>query len=189
MAQTSLNQFKTDFLGGTRQNRFEIQGVIPYSGGALSSFHVRSSLIPTLQTSTIVYDYLGRKSFFPGEKMYSTWSFAVLDDPSSGANNLWQKFQSWQNRINNHFTNVSDVSAQQSTEPSYKAFGWRINQLDLNGNTIKTFMLNGCWPRSVNEISFNMGRPNVLNTFNVVFVFDTVQIFDRTVQITNTNIT
>lgn len=189
MPQTSLNQFKTDFLGGTRQNRFVIEGVIPYSGGQLSSFHIRSSLIPTLQTSTVSYDYMGRKSFFPGEKMYSTWSVAVLDDPYSTANNLWKKFQNWQNNINNHFTNVSDVSAQGTAEPAYKAFGWKINQLDLNGNTLKTFMLNGCWPRSVNEIGFNMGRPNVLNTFNVVFVFDTVQIFNKTTEITNPNIT
>lgn len=189
MPQTSLNQFKTDFLGGTRQNRFVIEGAIPYGGGQISSFHIRSSLIPTLQTSTISYDYMGRKSFFPGEKMYSTWSVAVLDDPSSSANNLWKKFQVWQNNINNHFSNSSDLSLGISNEPNYKAFGWKVNQLDLNGNNIKTFILNGCWPRSVNEIGFNMGRPNVLNTFNVVFVFDTVQIFDKSVEITSSNIT
>lgn len=188
MAQTSLNNFKTDFLGGTRQNRFVIEGTIPYSGGAMSTFHIRSSLIPTLQTSTITYDYMGRKSYFPGEKMYSTWSVQVLDDPFSTANNLWKKFQTWQNNINNHFTNTSDVSAQQSSEPLYKAFGWRVNQLDLNGNNLKTFMLNGCWPKSVGDIGLNMGRPNVLNTFNVVFVFDTVQIFDKTTEITNSTI-
>lgn len=188
MPQTSLNQFKTDFLGGTRQNRFVITGGIPYDGGQISSFHIRSSLIPTLQTSTVSYDYMGRKSFFPGEKMYSTWSVAVLDDPKSTEHNLWKKFQNWQNQINNHYTNTSDLTLGTTNEPSYKAFGWRVDQLDLNGNTLKTFMLNGCWPRSVNEIGLNMSRPNVLNTFNVIFVFDTIQIFDKSVQITNTNI-
>lgn len=188
MPQTSLNQFKNNFFGGTRQNRFVITGTIPYGGGQISSFHVRSSLIPTLQTSTISYDYMGRKSFFPGEKMYSTWSVAVLDDPNSSQDNLWKKFQNWQNNINNNFTNVSDLSLGNTNEPSYKAFGWRVNQLDLNGNTLKTFILNGCWPRSVNEIGFNMGRPNALNTFNAVFVFDTIQVFDKGVEITSTNI-
>jgi hypothetical protein len=178
MPQTSLNDFKTNFDGGTRQNRFYIEGTIPFGNGAVSSFHVRSTLIPTLQTSTIAYDYMGRKSYFPGEKMYSTWSVSVIDDPSSQYD-LWAKFNIWQNNINNHETNRSDISLQTGTFASYKANGWKINHLDLNGNIIKTFVLNGCWPRSINEINFNMSRPNVINTFNVVFVFDSVEIYTQ----------
>jgi hypothetical protein len=184
MPQTSLNAFKGNFDGGTRQNRFVVRGVIPFGNGQISSFHIRSTLIPTLQTSTISYDYLGRKSHFPGEKMYSTWSVAVLDDPTAQTYNLWRSFHRWQNTINNHLTNVPDPSLSGTATPAYKANGWEVKHLDLNGNTLKTFVLNGCWPRSINEINFNMGRPNVLNTFNVVFVFDTIQIFDRDSSIT-----
>lgn len=184
MPQTALNNFKLNFDGGTRQNRFVVVGVIPFGNGQISTFHIRSTLIPTLQTSTLAYDHMGRKSFFPGEKMYSTWSVAVLDDPFSSTNNLWKSFHKWQNRINNHLTNVEDESVQGTTTTAYKANGWEVRQLDLNGNILKSFVLNGCWPRTINEINFNMGRTNVTNTFNVVFVFDTIQIFDKTTSIT-----
>jgi hypothetical protein len=119
----------------------------------------------------------------PGEKMYSTWSVSVMDDPSSQYD-LWAQFNIWQNSINNHQTNQSDVSLRNGTVASYKANGWKIHHLDLNGNILKTFVMNGCWPRSINEINFNMARPNAINTFNVVFVFDTIEIYNQTNQIT-----
>ena len=183
MPQTALNNFKDNFDGGTRQNRFLVRGVIPFSGGQISTFHIRSTLIPTLQTSSVAYDYFGRKSFFPGEKMYSTWSVAVVDDPNSTNANLWRSFNNWQNKINNNLTNESSVSTQGT--PIYKADNWEIRHLDLNGNSLKSFFLSGCWPRSITEINMNMGRPNVINTFNVVFVFDTIQISSKGSYITS----
>ena len=64
----SLNQFKDNFKGGTRQNRFLVTGAFPSGVGTFSTagnasntgkaipFHIRSTLIPTLQTSTVSYD-------------------------------------------------------------------------------------------------------------------------------------
>lgn len=185
MPQTFLNDFKNNFDGGTRQNRFVVKGSIPYSGGQISTFHIRSTLIPTLQTSSISYDYFGRKSFFPGEKMYSTWSVAVVDDPNSTSSNLWKSFSNWQNKINNNLTNFSESTNTTTGLPPYKAINWEVKHLDLNGNVLKSFILDGCWPRSITEINMNMGRPNVINTFNVVFVFDTIQITSNNAFITS----
>lgn len=175
---SSLNAFKDNFLGGTRQNRFLVLGGFPSgsdtpsNGNATSTdmrFHIRSTLIPTLQTSSLAYDHFGRKLYYPGEKLYSTWSVSVLDDTNSG--NLWQKFQNWQNYINKHLDNRTNYVSG----ANYK-MNWTIQHLDLNGNALKQFYINGIWPRTINEISFNSARPNVLNTFNVVFVYDTVEI-------------
>jgi hypothetical protein len=66
-------------------------------------------------------------------------------------------------------------------ENAYKV-SWTVRHLDLNGGVLKTFILNGLWPRSINEVSFNMARPNVINTFNVVFVYDTLSILGVTDQ-------
>ena len=185
---TSLNDFKDNFKGGgTRQNRFKIIGNFPSGGdnsngggsnNRISEFHVRSSLIPTLQTSTIEYDYFCRKLYYPGEKLYSTWSASILDDTGSG--DLWKAFQRWHNYINNHVTN----STRYINGANYKV-NWSIQHLDLNGEVQKTFFLNGLWPRTINEISFNSSRPNVLNTFNVVFVYDTVAISGVTNNVNN----
>lgn len=167
-----LADFKQQFFGGTRSNRFLISGSFP-TGGRFTDFHVRSSLIPQLVTKVLAYDYFGRKYNYPGEKEYQTWTFTVLDD--TGANDLWASFQNWQNTINNHHTNVSAPIL--AGDQSYKAYNWRIRHLDLNGERVlKEFILHGCWPASINQMSLNMVSPNTMNLFSVLIVFDYLEI-------------
>jgi len=172
-----LIDFKNNFFGGTRSNRFRITGNFP-TGGGFTDFHVRASTIPQAASRTISYDYFGRKFHYPGEKDYGTWSFQVWDD--TGNNNIWGKLQKWQDLINNHDTNQSAIDAD-----DYKAYNWNIQHLDLNGSPdpLKQWTLNGCWPAGIQQIALNMGNPNVLNTFNVIIVFDYIQIRDITANI------
>ena len=165
-----LIDFKNKFSGGTRSNRFRITGSFP-TGGGFTDFHVRATTIPTVESKTISYDYFGRKYHYPGEKSYGTWSFTVLDDTNN--HNLWGQFQKWQNFINDHNSNLSTINASQ-----YKADNWKIQHLDLNdtGTPLKEFQLNGCWPAGIQPITLNMGNPNQLNTFNVIIVYDYIQI-------------
>lgn len=169
---TILSSFKDNFFGGTRSNRFLIQGNIPYgSGSRFSQFHVRSTIIPQMTTKTLSYDYAGRKFHFPGEKDYGNWAFTVLDDVGA-QNNLWRMFSVWQNEINNHTTNNS-----RDYNGDYKGYNWRIKQLDMNGNqTLKEFILQGCWPASIQPITLNMLQPNTPNAFNVIIIYDFVEI-------------
>jgi hypothetical protein len=141
-------------------------------------------MIPQLSTKTLSYDYFGRKYHYPGEKDYGTWSFTVLDDNSTGAGDLWQKFHQWQNAINNHDNNLS-FQASNSTNTidtaTYKAINWRINHLTLDGeslNSLKTFIMHGCWPTAIQPISFNMANPNSLNSFVVIVVYDYIELLD-----------
>ena len=172
-----LNQFKENFFGGTRSNRFEILGTIP-TGGAFTRFHVRSSIIPQMTTKTLTYDYFGRKFHYPGEKDYGNWAFTVLDD-TGPQNDLWKMFQRWQNTINNNDTNVSfNISSGQD----FKAYNWKIRHLDINGNVdpLKEFILQGCWPAAVQQMSLNMMQPNTLNLFNVIIIYDYIEISNIT---------
>jgi hypothetical protein len=169
-----LNEFKTNFLGGTRGNRFLIEGTVP-TGGRFTRFHVRSTIIPQLTTKTLTYDYFGRKYHYPGERDYGNWAFTVLDDTGQ-QNNLWHMFQNWHNDINNHETNQSfDISDGRD----YKAYNWKIKHLNMNGdeaNPLKEFVLQGCWPASVSQLPLNMLQPNTLNSFNVIIIYDYIEI-------------
>jgi len=166
----SLFQFKENFFGGTRSNRFLVQGNIPLGNGAkFSQFHVRATILPQMTTKTLSYDYFGRKLHYPGEKDYGSWAFTVLDD-TGPVNNLWAMFQRWQNEINNHETN-------RSYNGNYKGYDWLIKHLDMNGlQTLKEFRLQGCWPASIQQMSLNMLQPNSFNSFNVVVIYDYVEI-------------
>ena len=169
-----LNDFKNNFFGGTRANRFRITGNFP-TGGGFTDYHVRATTIPTVESKTISYDYFGRKFHFPGEKGYGTWSFSVWDD--TGTNNLWGKLHRWQNKINDHNSNISTI-----VPSDYKVDGWKIQHLDMNdtGIPLKEFELFGCWPAGIDPISLNMQQPSTLNSFNVIIVFDYLKITNIT---------
>ena len=165
-----LIDFKNNFFGGTRANRFRITGNFP-TGGGFTDYHVRAATIPNTASKTITYDYFGRKFHYPGERDYGTWSFTAWDD--IGSNNIWGQIQKWHNNINNHYTNVSNVNPA-----NFKVDNWKIQHLDLNdsGTALKEFVLHGCWPAGIQQITLNMGNPNTLNSFNVIMVFDYVEI-------------
>lgn len=170
--------FKTAFNGGTRENRFIVTGSIPYGGGEMSQFHIKSTFIPPMSTQRMQYEYFGRKAYYPAEKQYGPWSIVVIDDTGSG--DLWKKFHKWHNTINNHKTNISTIITNTS---SYKADGWTVKQLNLDGeedDDIKAFTMNGCWPKVIEPIQLSMVNPNNLILFQVLFIYDTVSFKDIT---------
>lgn len=169
-----INDFKNNFFGGNRKNRFRITGSFP-TGGGFTDYHVRATTIPNSAVKTISYQHFGRWYHYPGERDYGTWSFNVWDD--TGSNNLWGRIQKWQDFINNHDTNISTIDPD-----DYKAYNWKIQHLDINGNQNpqKEWILNGCWPTGIQPIPLNMGNPNTLNSFNVIIAFDYIEISDIT---------
>jgi hypothetical protein len=176
MPNTSIHisDFKNSFNGGTRQNRFMVEGVIPFNGGSVTRFHIKTTQIPAVSTQSISFDYFGRKANYPGEVTYGPWAMIVIDDTGSG--NLWRSFQNWQNGINNHSTNESFVLNSVST---YKASSWTIHHLNINGTEatpLKKFILHDLWPRTVEPITFNMANPNTLSQFAVTLLYDWIEI-------------
>jgi hypothetical protein len=174
-----INDFKTAFGGGTRQNRFVVTGNFPYGevqgGGpsSVSKFHIRATQMPALSTLTMEYNYFGRKGYYPGEKQYPAWSVAVIDDTPE-LYDMWKKFSYWHNQINQHSNNISD------SFKNYKADSWTVQQLNLNGEidpSLKTFEMFGVWPRAIMDVNLNMATPNTLNQFTVVLVFDYIKLY------------
>jgi hypothetical protein len=54
---------------------------------------------------------------------------------------------------------------------------WRVNQLDVNGDTIKTIYLYKCWPSVVGEINLNMGDVGIVG-FSTTITYDYIRIDD-----------
>lgn len=171
----TISDFKKAFNGGSRSNRFVVEGTIPFANKPITKFHIKTTALPSLSSQTTEYNYFGRKAYYPNESSYQTWSLKVLDD--TGANqDLWKMFNVWSNRINNHLSNKSSILTKNS---DYKAYNWKIKHLNLNGderNPLKTVILHGCWPKSVMPMGFNMANTNALNEFDVVFVYDWIEI-------------
>lgn len=175
----TLKDFKNNFNGGTRLNRFFVEGRIPFANKDMSQFHVRATQFPALTSTSLSYDYRGRKFYYPGEKTYTTWSISILDDVEAG--DMWKAFQTWQNNLNNHETNQVNNSVLNHQHNNFKST-WSVNHLNLNGTgtPLKKFTLYGCWPKIVNPINFNMNRPNTPNVFDVILIYDYINIMNVT---------
>jgi len=184
----NLSSFKTAFAGGTRANRFLVSGGIGLSETGQNTtattpipFHIRSTFIPPITNITLELHGYGRKLHIPGDRQYAPWQISIYDDvettaatPGGGSvASLWKKFSIWHNNINNHTTNSTATES-----PSYTNYKqtWKIDHLDLNGDIIKTFTMNGCWPKTVSAIDHNMTNRNFLNTFSVVMLYDDIEI-------------
>lgn len=173
MPSISISSFKDAFQGGTRSNRFLVEGTIPQPSGGpaeFSKFHITLTTIPSVSSQRIQYEYFGRKAYYPGEKQYGPWSVNVIDDTGTG--NMWRVFSRWHNWINDHVSNQSYIVAGPN---DYKT-DFTIRHLTLNGeespNDHKKFILKGCWPKTIEPIQFNMGQPSSYVKFSVIFVCD-----------------
>jgi len=169
----SIQNFKSNFFGGTRKNRFEVTGNFPY-GGAWNKFQVYGTQLPQNNLLTLEFDHVGRKLKLPGDRVYgvggnSLWTVLVLDDNNQNPSKLWQALHGWSNTINNHTANTGS----QTNASDYKASVWTVSQLNLNCNSIiKQVKLYGCWPVQVGEIELDERLPNEFVTFQVAFSFD-----------------
>lgn len=196
----NLTDFKDQFNGGTRPNRFLVTGAVGEYGDAATkhTFHVRSTFLPPVTNITLTLNAYGRKVNIPGDREYSPWQMTIYDDIKNGTStqstnnptHLWDLFTKWQNEINNHTTNQPDGGGAPGTAPflQYKR-NWTIQHLDLNGNLdpLKTFELIGCWPKTVSDIDLNMTRRNFMNTFSVIMLYDEIRINNTSLDTTNTN--
>jgi len=172
--QNSIETFKRSFNGGTRPNRFEVLHSFPEKGVLLpdvtEKYKIFASSLPRAELGTIQVPYRGRLLNFAGDRNYSSWSISVYDD--NNQDNLWRSFQSWKEKLDGHLThqvydNDFSYANLQTT--------WTVNQLDLNGEVLRTINLYKCWPEQVGQLNFEMSSGNQ-GQFSVSLAFDYFEI-------------
>jgi len=181
MAQT-IAGFLSGFNGGTRLNRFTVEGSIDSQGtntsqtfteGAaknMSHFHIRSASLPESIFGELAINYRGRTVSFPGDRIYKPWNITVLDDVNSRT--LHKDFHDWSNKINDHLTNLNNVSGGELTLSNNFATNWQVKQYDTDGAAvIKTIDIKNCWPTAVGPIQLDMGQDNTFCSFAVSMLF------------------
>lgn len=170
MSTNSINDFKNNFYGGTRANRFEVISNTGWPTGVSvepnSKFKIFAASLPAAELGTIPVPYRGRVLYVAGDRTYGSWIISVYDD--SGAGNLWQAFNKWKNLLDSH-----DTHLVANSDFSYKNLQktWTINQLGLNNDILRTINLFNCWPEQVSNIDFDMSKSD-FTVFSVSLKFD-----------------
>ena len=164
----NINDFKAKLAGGgARSNQFKVTMPFPgYAqvGGEIEdlAFLCRSTTIPAMAVGVVEVPFRGRKIYIGGDRTFEPWSITVLNDTNFKIRNAMER---WQNGINN----MSDNEGL-SNPVDYQVDAF-VDQLDRNGNTLKSYTLRGAFPTEVAAIDLNFGTNDEVETFGVTFQY------------------
>ena len=163
-----INDFKAKLAGGgARANQFKVTMPFPgYAqvGGEIEdlAFLCTTTSIPALTVGNITVPFRGRQIKIAGDRTFADWSITVLKDTNFKLRNA---FERWQNGINN----MSDNEGL-SNPVDYQVDAF-VDQLDRNGNTLKSYTLRGAFPVEVAAIDLNFATVDEVETFGVTFQY------------------
>ena len=164
----NINDFKAKLAGGgARANQFKVTMPFPgYAqvGGEIEdlAFLCTTAQIPAMNVGLVNVPFRGRQIKIAGDRTFADWSITVLNDTNFKLRNA---FERWQNGINN----MSDNEGL-SNPVDYQVDAF-VDQLDRNGNTLKSYTFRGAFPTEVAAIDLNFGTNDEVETFGVTFQY------------------
>jgi len=164
MAVLGVDDFKSKLRGGgARPNLFKATLNFPaYAGGdvELSSFLCKTAQLPVSEMALVNVPFRGRQLKIAGDRTFQNWTVTIINDTDF---NVRDAMERWMNGINAHaantgFSNPVDYEADLS-----------VDQLDRNGDVLKTYNFRGCFPVNVGEIALSYETNDVVEEFTVEF--------------------
>jgi len=164
MAVLGVDDFKSKLRGGgARPNLFKATLNFPaYAGGdvELSSFLCKTAQLPVSEMALVNVPFRGRQLKIAGDRTFQNWTVTIINDTDFSVRDAMER---WMNGINSHaantgFSNPVDYEADLS-----------VDQLDRNGDVLKTYNFRGCFPVNVGEIALSYETNDVVEEFTVEF--------------------
>ena len=160
----NINDFKAKLAGGgARANQFKVTMPFPgYAqvGGEIEdlAFLCRGAALPPSVLGLVEIPFRGRNIKIAGDRTVDSWEITVLNDTNFKLRNA---FERWSNGINNMTDNEG------LTNPVDYQVDAFVDQLDRNGNTIKSYTLRGAWPLNISDIALDYDQKTEIETFTV----------------------
>ena len=152
-------------LGGARPNLFNV--IVDFPGGTggsnvETSFMCKGAQLPASIVGQIDVPYRGRQLKVAGDRTFENWTITLFNDVSF---DVRDSFERWMNLINNHADNQGLVDPQ-----SYQR-DVVVQQLDRNGNNVKSYSLRGAFPVNVSGIDLAYETNDTIEEFTVEFAY------------------
>jgi hypothetical protein len=164
----NISDFKAKLAGGgARNNQFKVTMPFPgYAqvGGEIEdlAFLCTSTSIPAMTIGNVNVPFRGRVIKIAGDRTFASWSVNVLNDTNFKLRNA---FERWQNGINNMTDNEG------LSNPVDYQVDIFVDQLDRNGNTLKSYTLRSAYPTSIGTIDLNYETNDAIEDFDVTFEY------------------
>jgi hypothetical protein len=104
--------------------------------------------------------FRGRQLKIAGDRTFETWTTTIINDTDFNVRNAMER---WMNGINAHSANTG------LTNPVEYEADLIVEQLDKDGETIKTYQFRGCFPTNVAAIDVNYETVDTIEEFTVEF--------------------
>jgi hypothetical protein len=104
--------------------------------------------------------FRGRQLKMAGDRTFEPWTVTILNDTDFVIRNAMER---WMNGINGHQSNTGLVNPV-----DYQA-DLIVEQLDRDGESVKTYNFRGCFPTNVSAIDVNYETNDVIEEFTVDF--------------------
>lgn len=164
MAILGVDDFKSKLRGGgARPNLFKATVNFPgYAGGdvELTSFLCKAAQLPASVMNVIEVPFRGRQLKIAGDRTFETWTVTILNDTDFSIRNAMER---WMNGINAHQANTG------LTNPIDYQADLVVEQLDRDGESLKTYNFRGCFPTNIAAIDVNYETVDQVEEFTVEF--------------------
>ncbi len=172
-----INSFKSALpYGGARPSLFDIRIPLPAgmdlgSHGADSSraltLNAKSTTIPTGTIEPVEVPYFGRIFKMPGGRTFDEWTTTVSNDEDFRVRDLLEQ---WMDSINGNVTNQESITQSQfGVTPAVDGI---VTQYGKNGNAIRRYVMKGCWPSTLGEITLDWSEASAIEEFEVTWQFN-----------------
>ena len=164
----NINDFKARLSGGgARANQFKVTMPFPgYSavGGETAdlAFLCSAAALPGSNVAVTPVNFRGRILNLTGDRTFNPWSITVMNDTDF---KLFRAFERWMNGMNNMTDNEG------LTNPADYQVDFFVDQLDRNGDTLKSYTFRGGFPTALSDIALDYGTNNEVETFTVEFSY------------------
>ena len=164
----NINDFKAKLSGGgARSNQYKV--VMPFPGYAQVggeiedlAFLCQAAELPGMEISKIEVPFRGRAIKIAGDRTIADWTIKVINDTNFKMRNA---FERWMNGINNMTDNEG------LTNPVDYQVDAFVDQLDRNGNTIKSYTLRGVFPTALTAIPLDYAAKADLSESSVTLAY------------------
>ena len=147
----NIDKFKNAIGGGVRPSLFRVQGNIGTTTSPdVMSFLVTAAQLPASTLGEIDVNYRGRQLKLPGSRTFEPWTLTVLNDEGMF---LRSRFEKWLDDLNGAASNVAQRPITLTNAVDFPT--WSIDQLNRNGQPIKSYELLYCFPTSVSGIDLS----------------------------------
>lgn len=161
----NINEFKSQLTGGgARPTLFQVQILNPVDPAAdfKVPFMVRAAGIPGSTVGQYEVPYFGRNIKYAGDRTFEDWTITVINDEDFAVRNA---MEAWSNAINTHDSNV------RALPQDYKSNAI-ITQFSKDGDPLRSYVFEGMFPVSIDQIEMDWGTVDAIEEFGVTFSYD-----------------